>query len=274
MNWLNKLERRFGFIAVPNAITYIIAGQVLATLFARQQPGLAAQMLLDPEAVSRGELWRLVTFVFVPQDPSGAPWTLIFTFMWFYFLWFMGRGLEHEWGAFKLTVYLASGLLCQIAVSLLAWFTLRLPIIQSGHYWTLSIQLAFAYLYPDFTIYILMVLPIKMRWWAWVIGAFMVLNIVNGGMETLVIVCAALGNYLLFFGPDYVAHFRMRRQTAGTRAKMQASVDKAMSTAPLKACVQCGAGAVTADIRLCTCERCGEEGKFWCTEHLPAHLGK
>lgn len=271
MDWLNKLEKRFGFIAIPHILTYVIVGQAMATFLGMQQNGIVEQMILDPVAVAHGEYWRLLTFIMVP---SLTPLSLIFAIFWFYFLWFMGQGLEQEWGSFKLTVYLISGLVFQILVSMLAYLLFHIAIVQEGYYWTLSIQLAFAYLYPEFTIYMFMILPIKMRWWAWFIGAMLIFQAVTGGTAALIVIAASLGNYLIFFGPEYLLNFRLRRQNSAVRGQMKKSLASAMATAPQKRCERCGKDAYAVDIRLCTCSICGEDGKFWCTDHLPAHVGK
>jgi hypothetical protein len=274
MNWLNKLERRLGFLAIPNVIIYVVGGQALATLFAAIEPRLLDQMVLDPAAVMHGEVWRLFTFVLVPSSAPGSPLSVIFALLWLYFLWIMGKGLEQQWGDFKLTAYLGSGLLFQALVSMGLWTFGRISVMQTGFYWTLSIQLAFAYLYPDFTIYLYMILPVKMRWMAWFLGALMIFQVVTGGLGTLILVLAGMANYLLFFGPDYFINWKLRQGTAQTRAKMQASVSRAMASGPKKSCSSCGKGPSEADLRLCTCERCGEDGKFWCTEDVAIHLGK
>ena len=80
MNWLDQLERRFGFIAIPNLILFIIAGQVLATLLGAQNPTVPMMMVLDPQAVVAGQWWRLFTYIFVP-DVSRLG--LIFAIFWF-----------------------------------------------------------------------------------------------------------------------------------------------------------------------------------------------
>jgi hypothetical protein len=55
---------------------------------------------------------------------------------------------------------------------------------------------------------------------------------------------------------------------------MKASLEKAMATAPRKSCSSCGKDAYAADLRLCDCADCGEEGRFWCVEDLKLHLKK
>src|SRR6266705_6165254 len=106
MNWLDRLERRFGFIAIPHLILIIIAGQVVATLMGAQNPELPLMMVLDPRAVVEGQWWRLFTYIFVPDVSKLG---LIFSIFWFYFLWMLGQALEAEWGSFRLTIYVLSG---------------------------------------------------------------------------------------------------------------------------------------------------------------------
>ena len=73
MNWLNKLERKFGRYAIPNLMNYIIilygAGFVLNLL----NPQFYSQYLsLNAEAILHGQVWRIVTFIIQPPSDLGA----------------------------------------------------------------------------------------------------------------------------------------------------------------------------------------------------------
>ena len=70
-----------------------------------------------------------------------------------------------------------------------------------------------------------------------------------------------------------VQAWRLRKQAMAGRAvfvKAKREVEQLQQARP-KACAQCGVGA-DGDLRLCHCERCGDDGKFWCVEHLKPHL--
>jgi hypothetical protein len=54
MRWLDKLERHFGFLAIPNLMLAIIGGQVVTTFLALKDPTVPLQLMLDPAAVSVG----------------------------------------------------------------------------------------------------------------------------------------------------------------------------------------------------------------------------
>src|SRR6266542_2000437 len=98
MRWLDTLERRFGFLGIPGLIRIVVAFTALD---------------LNPERLRHGEIWRLVTYIFIPQT---------FSFLWIifvlWFLWFIGEGLERAWGSFRLTLYFLVGMIGTTAAAL------------------------------------------------------------------------------------------------------------------------------------------------------------
>ena len=69
MSWLDKLERRFGKYAIPNLMYYIIilygAGFVL---FMVNPQFFSDYLSMSPQAIMRGQIWRLVTFIMQPES--------------------------------------------------------------------------------------------------------------------------------------------------------------------------------------------------------------
>ena len=68
MNWLTKLERRFGRYTIPNLISILVGGQIVVyavELFVNRY--ITYYLSLTRSALFDGELWRLVTFLFVPS---------------------------------------------------------------------------------------------------------------------------------------------------------------------------------------------------------------
>jgi hypothetical protein len=268
LNWTDRLQQRFGFLAMPGLGRYLVGLQVLCFGVGLVNPRLVDSMLLDPALVRQGELWRLVTFLFLP---SLTPLNILFAIFFFMFQWMVFQGLEAEWGAFKLTLYCLIGWLCALAVPMLTYAATGLPLLASGEYWSVSVELAFAYLYPDYTIYLYMILPVKMKWMAWLIGAFLLFQMFTGGPAEALLIAVGLLNYLLFFGRDFVVRARHRAQVREGRLAFTASTREAERTMAPRACSQCGAGP-DKDLRLCCCASCGEDGKLWCGNHLPGHL--
>lgn len=94
MDWISKLERKYGRYAIPNLMTYIIvlygAGFVLNLI----NPYFYSSFLsLDAEAVLHGQVWRIVTFIIDP--PSDSLIWILFALSLYYFI---GRQLEMTWG--------------------------------------------------------------------------------------------------------------------------------------------------------------------------------
>ena len=267
MAWLDKLEKRFGYLAIPHLGMTLVAAQALATLVAMKDPRLVSLMVLEPSLVAQGQWWRLLTFLVVP---SLSPFNLIFAIFWFQFLWGLMDTLEAEWGRFKLTAYVGLAVLLPGLASLGAWQALGVNLVFTGSYLSTSLLLAYAFLAPEATIYLMMILPVKMRWWAWLVGAYYIYSIAVGGPWEALAIAAGVGNYLIFFLPEHLGQQRLRASADQGQAVLAAARRQA-SAVLTRSCTQCGRG-VEADLRLCTCPSCGEEGRHWCLEHLAPHL--
>jgi len=270
LNPIHRLQQRFGFLAINGLGRYIVGLQGLCFILGLSDPRIVDLLRLDLSQVAQGQLWRLVSFLFIP---SLTPFNIIFAVFYFVFQWMVFQGLEAQWGAFKLTLYCLLGWACALALPLLAWITAREVLLTSGEYWSVSIELAFAFVYPEYTIYLYMILPVKMKWMAWAIGAFLIFQLWTMGMAEALPIGMGLLNYLVFFGPEYVSRSRHAGEVYKNRQVFTAAKREAESVLGPRVCSQCGAGK-DRDLRLCTCAQCGENGKLWCADHLPGHLAE
>src|ERR1700716_3353371 len=162
MTWLDKLEKRIGFIAIPGLIRIVVAFNVVVFLLVQLNPDFRFVLALDPARIRHGEVWRLVTYIFLPQSFS-----LLGMLLLLWFLWFIGEGLERAWGAFRLTLYYLVGM---IGTTIAAFF---FGSNFSNSMLLMSLFLAFAHFYPEEIIYILFILPVRIKWLAWIAGAFL-----------------------------------------------------------------------------------------------------
>ena len=102
MNWITKLERKYGRFCIPNLINILIGGQILVyaiELFVNQY--ISFYLSLSRSALFAGQIWRLFTFVLVPFS-GGGPLSVV---LGIYFTWFVGSALEREWGDFRFNLY-------------------------------------------------------------------------------------------------------------------------------------------------------------------------
>ncbi len=254
---LARLERRLGRYAIPNLILYVVGGMTVVWLLAYTRPELLGRLTLDMSEVRHGEVWRLVTFLFVPTDLSY--WVIINL----YFTWWVGTSLEQHWGAFKLNAYYFAGALGTIVAALVAGGA-------SNLYLDASLLLAFATLFPDVEILFFFVLPLRIKWLGILTGGWLAFTCAMGSWSERGAVVAAVGTYLLFFGGHWGALFKSQT----LQAKQRSRRDEFQASKPVlgqRACAICGAReADGADIRVCSCDKCGGP-RALCLEHARNH---
>src|ERR1700712_3087027 len=112
MALLNRLERLFGRLAIPNISLYLVLGQVVFWSVAFFGFFDLERIALLPIAVRGGEVWRLFTFMLLP--PASSP--VFIAFAWYIF-WMMGTALEHNWGVFRYNLFIFVGWALTVGVA-------------------------------------------------------------------------------------------------------------------------------------------------------------
>lgn len=276
MSLLSRLNAKFGRYAVTNVTLFFIIGQVLMYVVAQLNPGQNGVDILEriqmyPHKVLGGEWWRLVTFLF---DPPGS--NPIFAFFFWYMFYLMGTTLEVSWGAFRYNMFLLVGYVAALAFAFGAYFALHaagagaqlgivsLPAQNAFLYGT--VFLAFARLYPDFTLYIFFILPVKIRWLALLQWIGYTYYFLFGPWMIKAMIVASVANYVLFFGRDIwlgmkQGHRRMRHQARAIKS-------------PQRLVHQCRICGVTSEdapqMQFRYCSKCGGDSCY-CAEHLRTH---
>ena len=129
----------------------------------------------------------------------------------------------------------------------------------------MSLFLAFAHFYPEEIIYILFILPVRIKWLAWVAGAFLLLGFFVNSNSYRASLVAALANYLIFFGPEFFHKARHRQEVSGRRKRFEESARS--EAEPLHKCAVCGATELSDPNLEFRVARDGEE---YCMKHLPS----
>lgn len=199
MRWLYKLEYKYGRYYIRNLMGIIVAGMVGVYLFSMMNIPLASYMAFDRNAILQGQVWRIITFIFIPPATDSL-WLLISL----YFYYMMGNLLESHWGGFKLNIYYLFGILGAIAAGFIVRF-------GSNTYLNLSLFLAFATIAPDAEFRLFFILPVKAKWLAIAYAVLLVVPLVGTfvqsptlGLYSLVSLVFSLVNYFIFFGPTLV----------------------------------------------------------------------
>jgi membrane associated rhomboid family serine protease len=252
MTFLDKLERRFGFLGIPGLMRIIVGFTALVFFLVLLNPGFASFLDLDPARIRQGEVWRLVTYIFLPGTTS------YFVILVLWFLWWIGQGLERAWGPFRLTLYFLVGMIGTTAAAFFFGATFSNTMLIS------SLFLAFARFYPDDVIYILFILPAKIKWVAWFTVALLLIGFVTKGNAYRMALIAAFSNYLIFFGPELIRDVRQRGEVAARRRRYE--VDSRPDAEPLHKCAVCGATEISdASLEF----RVSRDGEEYCIAHLP-----
>jgi len=271
MSLLSRLDSKFGRYAMPNVTVVLIAGQVLMMVAyylnptnAQNRFDVLERIRMYPDKVISGEVWRLVTFVFDPPVSD-----LFFGFFFWYLFYLMGTTLEVAWGTFRYNAFLLIGYFATLASAFGVHFALGaaapgFPASNGFLYGT--VFLAFARLYPDFTMYIFFILPIKIRWLATLQWIFYGLRFLFGGWMEKAMIVASVSNYLLFFGSDVLRNIRQGHR----RMRYQAHALKAPPRLVHK-CRVCGMSSDDAPrMQFRYCSKC-EGQSCYCAEHLMNH---
>ena len=266
MRWINALERRFGHLAVPGLMRIIVAFNALVFLLATAKPELVGVLELRPDRVMQGEVWRLVSYIFIPDvSLFGLP-PVLAALLYLQFLWLLGEGLEQAWGSFKLNLYYLTGMLGTAAVAF--FFRAQDP---NGVYLNMSLFYAFATLFPNYPILLFFVIPVRVKWIALFTLALVAIKLVVGSPIDQLTILVALINYLVFFGPAWLAYWREQGRTVARRQQFQtAQVAAAIAEETLHHCKACGRTEVsTPDLEF----RVASDGEEYCVAHLPSRRG-
>lgn len=270
MNFLNKMERKFGRYAVYNLPTIIIALYVVGYVLEAFQPAILNYLTLEPYYILRGQVWRILTWILIPPDSLN-----LFTIIMLYFYYSIGRTLEQAWGAFRFNVYIFGGILFTVLGSLVLYFVLgagkQFGPLFSTYYINMSIFLAFALTYPDVEVLFMFVIPIKMKWMGFLYAFFIIYEFLNVGWVGKAAIMASLMNFVIYFlmtrsfrrvSPKEIHRKQEFRRTVRSAAP---------KSGPRHKCAICGRTELDGDhLEFRYCSKC--DGNYeYCQDHLFSH---
>ena len=258
---LNSLEPKFGRFAIPFLIPAIAIFQLLNFFLLSANPTFIGFLVFIPGAIFEGEIWRLVTWVLIP-DATNILFILISTL----FTVWIGKTLEEEWGAFKVTAFV---LVTLVAVAVVGAISAKIsptlgmiPLPMLSMYFSGALIAAFAFLFPEKEILLFFVIPIKIKWIGFFAGGWAVYTMIKiPALAPFVLACWA--GFLVFVAPVAIKNLKQGREAAARKAKFEAarpSEDEAFHT-----CTTCG----TTDIAQPETEfRIAPDGEEYCVSCL------
>ena len=217
--WLDRFCYDHPNFGLSELMKYIAIGNVVVFVLDIFTRGYATWALMfSPSAVLHGQVWRLLSFVFIPVTSFDAsrPLTILWFVMGTYFYYFLGTALERRWGTARFNLYYWSGVLLTAIVTIAASAIsgTGYPVVCT-EYVNLSMFLAFAFLFPDTRLLLFFFIPVKIKWLAWLDIAVFVIGIIQsllaGSWLGAILPVVALLNFLVFIWPAIDAFIRQQK---------------------------------------------------------------
>ena len=284
------MEKKVGRYAISNLTLYLLIAYGIGYMTRFLMPELLQWLTLEPGLILKGQIWRIVSWIFVA--PAEKP--IYFLLMvWLYYS--LGTTLERTWGTFRYNVYIISGMLFTVIGAFVLYGVLcatydaafiggqTLLLTGSGlfsvSYIYMSIFLAFAVTYPDMEVVLYFIIPIKMKWMAWVYGAIIVYNMISyvrvGLWVMAVPILASLLNFVLFFFSNRNMHRynpkEVHRRREFKKAMAQSRVNPATGGITKHKCAICGRTEKDdPNLEFRFCSKCNGNYEY-CQDHLFTH---
>lgn len=279
MRLIEKLERKFGRYGIPNLTLYIIICYVIGYVLMYTNPSILGWLNLEPALILRGQIWRLVTWVIAPPGGQDLFWFAL-AILFFYYP--IGTSLERAWGTFRYTLYIFSGLFFTVTAAFLLYFItggIGIGYLFSTTYISLSIFLAYAMTYPDTTLLLMFVIPIKMRWMAVVYGVLILSDVINFARRRqwfmIFPIVASLLNFVFFyFGTKDLSRYNpkeIKRKKEFQKAMAQSRVYTENGDIAKHKCAICGRTEKDdPNLEFRFCSKCNGNYEY-CQDHLFTH---
>lgn len=283
MDFLTKLERKYGKFVIPNLTVILIVGFVVGYIIEIVQPDALYLINLNPAKIMQGQIYRLLTWVIMP--PGGASLLIIITLMFYYSV---GRSLENAWGDFRYTLYILSGILFTDIGVVGTYLVMRLAgqgqaaaffaeySGTSTYYLCMSMFLAYAFMFPDMQVLLYFIIPIKVKWLGYLDIAYLILSVLSYGMmgdyAGMVTVIMSVLNFILFYflmkGRTRVTPAHKKRKRAYKKEVRQTQI---LTRHKCAVCGQTEEDNPNLEFRYCS--RC--KGNYeYCSNHLFTHQHK
>ena len=271
---IDRFCARHPYWGIPNLMRYMVIGTVamyILCLLTQNQAYISLSLV--PGSILRGEVWRLVTFIFLPLSTS--PLSLLISL---YFYYWMGNMLENYWGTPKFTIYYLSGIVLTILAAFIAYFSGGFVMMYGVHYVNMAMFFAYAALNPNAMVLLFFFIPIKIKWLAWVDLAYfaygVIASVAAGDWGGAVAPVVALLNFVVFFYPYFSKRARVQRTARSKQAVRFRQTVKASEHAKpyTHKCAVCGkTDADYPNMQFRYCSRCAGYHCF-CEEHIFNHV--
>lgn len=260
MAFLDRLERKFGWLSFPGFLRYYALFQALVYGLQFVRPNIGALLDFDRAKILSGEVWRVITFLFASSGNGYSMLGAVFLIFMIQIAFMISDALEDSWGEFRTSIFYYTGILCTIGANFL--FDGIFP--GSGYLLYGAAFFAFATLFPRVVFQLFFVLPVQVRFLAFLSAAFLLLAAIGSPiLFPYFLIC--LLNYLLWAGIPALRGRAAVLRAGARRQSFQAQV-RPGETETFHRCAVCGRTELDSSALEF---RVGADGEEYCTDHLP-----
>ncbi|MCM1049970.1 MAG: hypothetical protein NC433_16260 [Clostridiales bacterium] len=291
---MSSFEKKFGKYAIRNLSLVLVVCYAVGYVIELIIPSIYGYITLNPYAILHGQIWRLVSWILIPPESSN----LFFTLIMLYFYCSIGTTLERTWGTYRYNVYIFGGILFTILGSFLLMgycYLVKEPILLRGvygmvatpdtmpyeyfnavstmfstYYVNMSIFLAFAATFPEHSVLLMFIIPIKMKWMGIIYGIILVISFLQGSIYAKFVIAASLMNFIVFFFTSRnMMHLNPKQ--IRRRQEFKRDVRRAGGGITKHKCAICGRTEENSPgMQFRFCSKC--DGNYeYCEEHLYTH---
>ena len=261
-SFLASISRALERCAIPGIIRLVVIFNALVFALHLLVPGFITVLTLDPALVLQGQVWRLVTWIFIPDTQK-----LLVVIIGLLFLLNLGDGLEGAIGSAKLTLFYVSGIIvCTLVSFIFGLAGSGATLTQANTFLNFSLLLAYATLFPDFKVLLFFIIPMRISWLAIISLLVITLSALGQPLVVAASLVATFLNYLLFFHQELRVHLTSWNRGNTHISSITPRKTKEESIETLHRCETCGHTEIShpdLDFRVTA------SGIEYCREHLP-----
>ena len=275
---------RFG---IPNLMKILVITQIVVyvvDIITQLSMGFGWSYFLYfiPGAVLQGQVWRLVTWLVLPNADN--PFFLLISC---YFYWWIASTLERQWGTARFNLFYLSGAVLSVVLGLVLSFLqpqYSFNPMDLSYYLNLSIFLIIATMFGEMRVLLFFIVPVKMKWMAIIDVALILIDMLGlfrmGAWAYALVPLASFINYFIFTWPFWSMKLGIVKRRADPtvinfkKAQQQAKkIEKTQQTQGYRhKCSVCGVtDAMEPDMEFRYCSKC-DGYHCYCKDHINNHI--
>lgn len=308
---MSHFEKKFGRYAISNLSLKLIILYIIGYIIEFVNGNVILFLTLDPYSILHGQVWRLVSWLLVPPTTGGmSGMNLFFIAVMLFFYYSIGKSLENVWGDYRYNVFILTGIVLTIAFSFIWMFFTSVTgldaatysALQAGNYYriysllfstyyiNMSIFLAYAMTFPNATVLLFFIIPVRVSWLGIFDVIYLLYMMIQGPVPEKFAIGAALvniailyfrsGRFRRFSPSQYRRRQRFRRSVNEGRRSAEHAASPATPSSPMQRgqgnalhrCCICGRTEITnPELEFRYCTKC-EGGLEYCSDHLFNHV--